>query len=289
MNFNADAGLRICHGTITVAMATCNGEAYLGAQLDSIFAQTGVSVNVVVCDDVSTDGTLAILQDYAGRYPLVYYRNPFRLGVVKNFERALQLSQGSYVALADQDDVWLPDKLASSLQALLQAEATADSNTPIAVVTDLTVVDNNLHVLHSSFWLAQGLFPLESHLIEHLVARNFVTGCTLLMNRPAVDRVLPFPEQVVMHDWWIGLMVKRWGKLIPLPEQTILYRQHGRNEVGFVPDRARSGFAQIGSRLRANLAWLAMVRQLGFPVNWMRVLWYKLVFRFKAWRNRGKR
>ncbi len=258
------------------------------AQLDSIFGQTGVKTEVVVCDDASTDGTLSILQEYARHYPLSYFCNPMRLGVVGNFQRAMQLSQGDYVALADQDDVWLPDKLQLSLRALQQAEAEC-ADMPVAVVTDLKVVDAGLHELHASFWAAQGLFPFESTSVEHLVARNFVTGCTLLMNRKAMDLVLPFPDQVVMHDWWIGLRVKRFGRLVPLAQQTILYRQHGRNEVGFVPEQSRTGLALLGKRLRANLAWFAMIRQLGFPVNWLRVLWYKVCFHLKAWRNRGKR
>lgn len=273
--------------SITIALTTCNGASFLRAQLDSIFSQTGVRTEVVVCDDASTDDTLTILREYASQYPLTYFSNPARLGVVKNFQRAMQLCHGDYVALADQDDVWLPDKLQLSLQALQQAEAEA-AGMPVAVVTDLKVVDADLHELHASFWAAQGLFPFESTTVEHLVARNFVTGCTLLMNRRAVDLVLPFPDQVVMHDWWIGLKIKRFGRLVPVARQTILYRQHGRNEVGFVPGEARTGLALFGKRLRANLAWFAMIRQLGFPVNWARVLWYKLFFHIKAWRNRDK-
>ena len=99
---------------ISIAMCTCDGADYLSEQLVSLLDQTYPLCELVVCDDASQDESFAILESFANRapFPVRLYRNPQRLGIGANFEQAIRLCTGNVIALCDQDDVWLPNKLA---------------------------------------------------------------------------------------------------------------------------------------------------------------------------------
>ncbi len=107
---------------ISVALTTYNGQAHLEAQLDSISRQTCLPAELVVCDDVSTDGTIALLEAFAGRapFPVRIHANPSQLGILNNFYRAFSLCSSPFIAYCDQDDVWTPDKLAKCRAAIQQ-------------------------------------------------------------------------------------------------------------------------------------------------------------------------
>jgi len=109
--------------TVSVALCTYNGAAYLGEQLDSIVAQSRPPDELVVCDDGSTDGTVGLLQAFVPEapFPVRLYRNERNRGFAKNFERAISLCTGDFIALSDQDDVWKPEKLARLATALAKA------------------------------------------------------------------------------------------------------------------------------------------------------------------------
>ena len=92
---------------ISIAIATYNGEKYLEEQLDSIYAQTYKNIEVIVTDDCSSDKTVEILKKYYKSHGLKYVINETNLGFVKNFEKAISLCRGDYIALSDQDDIWL--------------------------------------------------------------------------------------------------------------------------------------------------------------------------------------
>ena len=97
---------------ISVAMATYNGEKFIREQLDSILAQTITDWELIVCDDVSTDSTIAILEEYANKDGRIQiHKNKVNLGFKRNFEKAISLCSGDYIALCDQDDIWKHDKV----------------------------------------------------------------------------------------------------------------------------------------------------------------------------------
>ncbi len=267
---------------ISVAMATYNGGKFLRQQLDSIFAQTYPSLEVVVTDDQSADGTVSILHEYGKKYPLRYVVNGSRLGVVGNFERAVSLCHGDYIAFADQDDVWLPDKLALCLQKMQSIEA-SHPDTPVLVHTDLRVVDEQLNTVRESLWRAHGTDPAIYKIPEQVAARNFVTGCTMLLNRQALSATMPFPAEVLMHDWWIAINIMKHGIIASIPEATVLYRQHDGNQVGF----KRVGFFSKVTRLfdfrryvRSYVTTRRMLRRLDFKVSAFKLFYYKIVFLF---------
>jgi hypothetical protein len=220
--------------TIDVLLAVYNGGAFLPALLDSLLAQTEQDFRLLVGDDRSTDRTVAILQDYRGRFGGRLELLPLteRTGTAKrNFARLADAAEAPYAMLCDQDDVWLPHKIAMTLQRAREAEAVCGADTPILVHTDLTVVDDRLNVLHPSFWRFQFIKP-ERSALNRLLLQNVVTGCTVLVNRALLSRARPIPDAAIMHDWWFALVASAMGRIEVLNQPTILYRQHGGNDTG---------------------------------------------------------
>jgi glycosyltransferase involved in cell wall biosynthesis len=225
-----------------IVLATYNGAAWLGEFVDSLRRQSVVDWHLLIRDDGSTDATPALLAEAAARDSRISLLDdaPGRLGVTSNFAHLLHRArerQARYVFLADQDDVWLPDKLQQQLALIRQAEASAGAGTPLLVHSDLTLVDRGLRVIHPSHSRCtrlardrQAAAPLRT-----LLTNNFVTGCTALLNRPLLDVALPLPPSAVLHDWWVALCAAAFGEIRYLDEPTVLYRQHGSNVVGAEP------------------------------------------------------
>jgi glycosyltransferase involved in cell wall biosynthesis len=229
------------HPRIDVLLATCNGQAYLAAMLDSLLAQTLVDFRVVVRDDASDDGTLEVLRQYVPRFGdrlHILSDEQGRLGVVKNFEHllswAVQQGPADWFAFADQDDVWLPEKLA--MFAATAKGLIRDPEIPRVIFSDLQVVDRNREVMAPSFWRYEGIQPGDERL-SLLLSRNVVTGCASMVNRRLADMALPFPSDVVMHDWWCAL-IGGFGGMHRVDSPLVQYRQHAANVVGAQNGRA---------------------------------------------------
>ncbi len=218
---------------IDILLATYNGENYLREQLDSIVGQSFKNWRVIVRDDISMDRTSYILQDYHQRYPdqfIIISDKQENIGILQNFSLLMQYSTASYMVFCDQDDIWLPEKLLISLNVMKEAELN-NSQLPILVHSDLTVVDSRLNIVDKSFWHYQNLNPkLDS--FNRLLIQNTVTGCTAMINRKLLTIILPIPQQAIMHDWWIALVASMFGKIIIVNQPTVLYRQHGNNDTG---------------------------------------------------------
>jgi glycosyltransferase involved in cell wall biosynthesis len=209
---------------VQVLLATYNGRTYLPELLDSVFGQRGVDVEVLARDDGSDDGTWELLADYASRLPLVAHAGS-HLGVVPGyfwlFERASPTAD--YIALADQDDVWLPDKLSRAI-ALLGAP---HDTTPAMYCSRLTLVSADLRVLGCSEGAPRG--PS----FENSLVQNIAPGCTIVLNRAAHTELLRgLPTIAAMHDWWIYQVIAGLGRVVYDDESRILYRQHRDNVVG---------------------------------------------------------
>lgn len=216
---------------IDVLLATYNGEKHIREQIDSILNQTYKNIRLIISDDCSTDGTLKILKNYEEKDKRIkLYIQEKNLGVVKNIEFLLQKEEEPYYMLADQDDIWLPEKIEKSYQKLQEEKADL-------VFGDLEVVDNELKTMYPSFndymLLTRKIGKyIDSYKVNYLY--NCVTGCTILAKKETIKEILPLPttSKRVLHDHWIGLMVSLQGKLSYMPEKYIKYRQHGDNEVG---------------------------------------------------------
>ncbi|SCZ67372.1 glycosyltransferase family 2 protein [Thiohalomonas denitrificans] len=221
---------------VEILLATYNGGQYLSEQLDSLFAQTYKNWKLLVHDDGSVDDTLEIVRRYASREPgkITLVDDRYRAGGAKNnFAHLMSLATADYVSFCDQDDIWLPNKLECSIAALTESEARWGKDVPIAVFTDAKVVDAELEPVAPSLWQHQATSPGLAKSFRRLSIRNCVTGCTMMINRAALDNALPIPDVAVMHDWWIALTIlKCQGVLRPIGRSTVLYRQHSSNAVG---------------------------------------------------------
>ncbi|PTR16271.1 glycosyltransferase involved in cell wall biosynthesis [Nitrosospira sp. Nsp2] len=217
--------------SLSVALASYNGERYIGEQLDSIARQTRLPDELIISDDASTDSTPAIVYDFAQRVPFpVRFIQHERLGSTRNFELAIAECKGDIIFLCDQDDVWYPNK-AETIEGVFISTPEAG-----AVFTDADVVDENLQPLGSRLWR---FFRFKSEeqaqlaagdalgvLLRHPVA----TGATMAFRSSFRDFVLPMPP--TWHDAWIALLIGASSHLVALPIPLIAYRQHGHNQIG---------------------------------------------------------
>jgi glycosyltransferase involved in cell wall biosynthesis len=217
---------------ISIAMCTYNGARYLEEQLASIVAQTRQPDQLVVCDDASTDGTRAMLTSFAATSPvqIKLKTNPVRLGSTKNFEQAITLCDGDVIALCDQDDVWLPEKLA------LTEDAFAGNSEADLVFTDGELVDENGNSLNCRLWQVYKVDARKLHSqnsYELLDRQELITGATIAFRSRFKDLVLPIPPNTpLIHDGWISLMIAHAGRLKPIDQPLIKYRQHSAQQVG---------------------------------------------------------
>ena len=220
--------------TISICMATYNGEQFLRQQLESILAQSNQDWQLLIRDDGSDDNTIHIIKDYVERLPdriSLITDNGSRLGASLNFGRLLENADTQYIMFSDQDDVWLPNKIELTLNAMKATEQIYPDR-PILIHTDLQVMNSDLNTIADSMWGYQKLFPEISDDLNRIMAQNVVTGCTMMINRKARAVSVPVPTEATMYDWWVALNVCKHGKIIYLSIPSILYRQHSKNRLG---------------------------------------------------------
>jgi glycosyltransferase involved in cell wall biosynthesis len=226
---------RAMDARVSIAMCTYNGARYIEAQLESIAGQTLVPLELVACDDQSTDDTVTLLERFAASapFPVRVHVNAARLGLTANFSQAIALCSGDYIALCDQDDVWHVDKLARSVGVLEQDPGAS------LVFADATVVDTELSPLGYTFLQGARFGPYERRDIRSprafdlLLFRNFVMGATTVFRSRYRDCLLPIPPTFWRnHDGWIGLLLSALTPITFLDEPVMLYRQHADQVVG---------------------------------------------------------
>lgn len=220
---------------LSVALCTCNGARYLAEQLRSVAAQSRPPDELIACDDCSDDETVNIIRAFAATstFPVRLHVNEQRLGWTKNFETAIGRCQGDLIALADQDDVWQPDKLARLAAAFANARVGA-------VISDAEVVDEQLRPLGYRLWQTLHFDHAEQQsaaggtLVESLLKRNVATGATMAFRARFKDLVLPIPSEWRQdaHDAWIALLIAAVSDVAIIDAPLIQYRQHARQQIG---------------------------------------------------------
>lgn len=218
---------------IDILVATYNGERYLGAQLDSLIDQTEKDIRILIRDDGSTDRTPEMIADYARRYPekieAVSVSAAAR-GPVGNFMALTRAASADYVMYCDQDDVWYPEKAEKTRKAMAEAEQRWGSQTPILIYSNYETVDKNLTPLPVDERKNQVYRP---HLaFNRLLVQNYVTGCTMMVNRALYQKATAADAEILMHDWWFALYASAFGKIVHLDEKLMAYRQHCDQCVG---------------------------------------------------------
>jgi glycosyltransferase involved in cell wall biosynthesis len=253
---NRPASRHLSSATVDICLGTYNGEKYLPSFYASIAAQSHADWRLLVRDDGSGDSTWDIIgklaKDDSRVVPIVDRSG--NLGVVGNFAALLSRSAADYVMLADQDDIWYPNKIRDSLHEnqALQAQ-NCNGDRPVLVFTDLHVVGEELNVLNESFIRMQGLESLRGPSFVQLLTQNVAPGCTMMMNRSLIDAALPIPSEAAMHDWWLILVAAALGNIGFIAKPTMAYRQHGSNLIGAKSLSLRDApmrIAKYRSRLR---------------------------------------
>jgi glycosyltransferase involved in cell wall biosynthesis len=226
---------------VEVLLSTFNGVAYLHELLDSVWAQDYPEVTLSVRDDGSTDGTLALVEASLSDRANVTITAGANLGAGNSFLTLLRTVSpyASYAAFCDQDDVWLPSKLSVAVKALEPFEGPALYCSAVNLVgEDLTYI--RLH---------RRCVKLPS--FENALVENIATGCTIVLNRPAVDLLASrTPKEFLMHDAWCYLVIAGCGYVVYDPIPRVLYRLHRSNTIGV----GQTLWAEWSGRLRRQVA-----------------------------------
>lgn len=221
---------------VSVALCTHNGASYIERQLVSILEQTMLPNQVIVSDDSSSDNTLELVRGLANQFDannveLKIFSNTTPLGVGANFFKAMSETSHEIIFLADQDDVWLPTKVAQTIGVFEHKPQT------LLVHTNADLVDEKGgglgRTLFQDLRISQAELEKEASgkAIEVILTRNTVTGATIALRRELVKLSSPYVGPC-LHDEWLGLVAAALGRLEVLPSSTIFYRQHENNQVG---------------------------------------------------------
>lgn len=214
---------------ISVALCTYNGETYIAQQIQSILDQTHPVDEIIISDDGSKDNTLSVAESLLKTASVDYkiQRNVPAKGVADNFLSAIKLTTGDYIFTCDQDDVWLPDKVACFVDW-------AQKNPGELYFSDGHLVDGNCTSLGVGLWQANGIAYdaiCANALMHTVIKRPIVTGAAMMISRQLVNRVDQVPVGW-LHDEWFAIIAALANGAVPIPEKTFYYRQHGRNVVG---------------------------------------------------------
>jgi glycosyltransferase involved in cell wall biosynthesis len=217
----------------SIAMCTFNGARFLPEQLQSIAKQTRRPDELVVCDDGSIDNTVELVRTFArtAPFPVHLTQNPENLGTTTNFENAIRLCRGDLIVLADQDDIWRPDKLARLEQEFASAPEVG------LVFSDAAIVDHDRQPLGYNLWQAIGFTPGERRAFRggrafaSMLRRCRVTGATMGFRATFRDLIVPIPRGW-LHDAWIALLISAVAPVAPVEELLIEYRQHPHQQIG---------------------------------------------------------
>ena len=216
--------------TIAVLLATYNGAKYLKQQLDSILSQTYQNFKIYISDDYSDDHTLKIIQEYQQKYPtkIFYTINEKNIGFVKNFEKLLKRAIEEYIAFSDQDDIWLENKLEFQMQEMLKLEKEYE-NVACMVHSDLDIIDEEGKIKRESYFQYRSYKLKLSKDLGHILGPCGVMGNTMLFNHKLKKIVLPFPNQLDTHDYWLAVNNEFFGVRKTINKSLVKYRIHKTN------------------------------------------------------------
>ena len=203
---------------ISVAMATYNGEKNIKEQLDSILKQLAKNDEVIISDDGSTDNTINVINSYIKKDKRIKLFWGPKAGVKQNFANAISNCTGKYIFLSDQDDLWNDNKVDTVLK-------TFESNKCTCVVHNADIVDEISHKQWQTFFEFR---KCGSGKIKNIIKNTYI-GCCMAFDKDIVNRLLPIPNDIEMHDQWIGLISEKYGNSIFINDTLIKYRRHEGN------------------------------------------------------------
>lgn len=205
---------------ISIALCTYNGEKNLRQQLDSLIHQTYQNLEIVIVDDKSSDSTLEILEEYAKLESRIRIEiNKENLGYTKNFEKAISLCKGEYIALSDQDDIWDLDKI-----RILHQE-----------------IGNHTLIYHDSEFIDEHGNPMDKNMSDIMnfysgtgslpfLLLNCMSGHSIMFRKELLTKIFPFDKRF-FHDWWIAYVASTFGNILFIETALVKYRQHPNGSI----------------------------------------------------------
>lgn len=206
---------------VSVVMTTYNGSGFIHQQMESVLAQSYPNIEVIVVDDCSTDNTIEIVNSFREKHPgIKIYVNETNLGYIKNFEKGCRLATGSYIALCDQDDYWLPEKI-TKMQAAI-------GDCPV-IYCDSVLCNELLKPTGENISGKMNCRDFDNCLQQAIFCRIY--GHATLINKDFLQKVIPFLD-IIPHDWWLCYTATFYGGIKYLNEPLVYYRQHANNIFG---------------------------------------------------------
>ncbi len=212
---------------VDILLATYNGEKYLEEQINSILIQTHEDFQLIISDDCSTDNTVKIIKKIKDKR-IKLFNQKKNLGFNKNFEFLCSKATSKYVMIADQDDVWMKDKVAKMLEKIEDKETSL-------VYCDMKVVDADLNQIYPSFHehTKKSKQCQNYNDFELLKIENVISGSSIITKLDVIRNAMPFVcNKAIIYDYWLSLIASQYGRICYLDEALQLYRQHENNSVG---------------------------------------------------------
>ena len=234
---------------ISICMATYNGQKYIRQQVDSICSQLSENDELIISDDYSTDETWDILQSYTDpRVKII--RNQLTKGVTHNFENAIKQAQGDIIFLSDQDDVWMPGKIAELSQFLIDGHYDV-------VTCNCAVTDANLTIIKDAYYTTES--PIDRSVWGNF-KKDLWLGCCMAFRRQILEDILPIPQKMAAHDLWIALYSQLHYRCGYYPKVLQYYRRHS-DTVSFAGEKSPNSL-WFKISYRVYLAWHLLLRSV---------------------------
>lgn len=212
---------------ISVCMATYNGGKHIGKQIESILPQLSLDDEIIISDDGSTDETVTIINSFNdNRIKLFFNKKEKKLTskhalVTRNFENALTNARGDIIFLSDQDDIWKDDKISIYMTFLKNHDL---------VLSNYDLIDNVGSITER---MCLKFNPISKNFMKNILKMPF-HGCCMAFRKDILVTALPFPNNLLLHDNWIGMIafMNDKNKIKFINKSLIMYRQHGNNVSG---------------------------------------------------------
>ena len=238
--------------SVSVVLATYNGEKYIAEQLESISQQSYQNFNVIIVDDASSDDTVAIVQSFMKRLPLKLIENEDNLGYIKNFEKALSLADADYIAPCDQDDVWTSDKLQTLVDNIDDATLIY-SNSELVDAEGKSLKHTLSEKLKNNF--------VSTHSALSFVFDNCVSAHAMLFKKELLDSIFPFPD-TLYFDAWIAANAASLNDVKYMDKNLVLYRQHTTNTLSITSKKPKVKMTKSEKKAKENATTINMIEDL---------------------------
>jgi len=208
---------------ISIVLAAHNGHTYLEKQLQSLLQQTCMPKEIIISDDGSTDGTCELLEKYCRNNQIIQTIHSENQGINKNFQNAVSICRGEYIAFCDQDDIWAKDKLARLSSQF--------SEKILLVYGKSVLIDADDQQLPESFEKYVGFKNCRAGILPfYFYFSNCISGHAMMVRKDLIERALPFPKDC-MYDQWLALIASAKSEIIHVPEAITYHRIHGSNTI----------------------------------------------------------